>query len=93
MGGEIIRVTRPPNPAGVYVAEVKVDGIVKQAKSSFFPKDWNRVQVVDSIKEAYTNRVQIAPNKYIGQTSSGFKVEMIIENGEITTAYPKYTRR
>ena len=49
--------------------------------------------VVDSIKEAYTNRVQIAPNKYIGQTSSGFKVEMIIENGEITTAYPKYTRR
>ncbi|MEW9182201.1 WXG100 family type VII secretion target [Bacillus mycoides] len=93
MGGEIIRVTRPPNPAGVYVAEVKVDGIVKQAKSSFFPKDWNRVQVVDSIKEAYTNRVQIAPNKYVGQTSSGFKVEMIIENGEITTAYPKYTRR
>ncbi|MEM5687568.1 EndoU domain-containing protein [Bacillus cereus] len=58
-----------------------------------FPKDWNRVQVVDSIKEAYTNRVQIAPNKYVGQTSSGFKVEMIIENGEITTAYPKYTRR
>ncbi|HHQ8911604.1 TPA: hypothetical protein ACSVZR_001776 [Bacillus cereus] len=45
------------------------------------------------MKEAYTNRVQIALNKYVGQTSSRFKVEMIIENGEITTAYPKYTRR
>ncbi|MGG0186035.1 EndoU domain-containing protein [Bacillus rhizoplanae] len=93
MGGEIIRVTRPPNSAGVYVAEVEIEGVPKRAKSSFFPKDWNRVQVVTSIKEAYTNRVQIGPNKYLGQTSSGLKIEMIIENGEITTAYPKYTNR
>ncbi|HDR3651703.1 EndoU domain-containing protein [Bacillus sp. ZJS3] len=52
-----------------------------------------QIKVTPEMLEEVANHVQIAPNKYIGQTSSGFKVEMIIENGEITTAYPKYTRR
>lgn len=51
-GGEIVRITHAPNSAGVYRAKVKVDGETKNALSSFFPKDWDRVQILDSIKEA-----------------------------------------
>ncbi len=92
-GGEIVRITHAPNSAGVYRAKVKVDGETKNALSSFFPKDWDRVQVLDSIKEAYDNKIQVDTVRYVGQTSHGFKVEMIIQNNEIITEYPVYTRR
>ncbi|WP_415471176.1 EndoU domain-containing protein [Bacillus thuringiensis] len=58
-----------------------------------FPKDWDRVQIIDSIKEAYDNKIQVDTVRYVGQTSHKFKVEMIIQNNEIITAYPVYTRR
>lgn len=80
-----------PNSLGVYKA--KVDGAAKTVLSSFFPRDWDRVQVLDSIKEAFNNKVQVITVRYVGQTSHGFKVEMIIKNNEIITAYPIYTRR
>ncbi|HDR7448521.1 hypothetical protein COF68_31665 [Bacillus toyonensis] len=80
-----------PNSVGVY--KVKVDGEAKTALSSFSPRDWDRVQVLDSIKEAYNNKIQVDTVRYTGQTSLGFKVEMIIKNNEIITAYPIYTRR
>lgn len=51
-GGEIVRITHAPNSAGVYRAKVKVDGETKNALSSFFPQDWDRVQVLDSIKDS-----------------------------------------
>ncbi|MBF7149963.1 EndoU domain-containing protein [Bacillus toyonensis] len=92
-GGEIVRITHAPNSVGVYKAKVKVDGEAKTALSSFFPRDWDRVQVLDSIKEAFNNKVQVDTVRYVGQTSHGFKVEMIIKNNEIITAYPVYTRR
>lgn len=77
---------------GVY--KVKVDGEAKTALSSFSPRDWDsRVQVLDSIKKAFNNKVQVDTVRYVGQTSHGFKVEMIIKNNEIITAYPVYTRR
>jgi hypothetical protein len=63
------------------------------ALSSFPPRDWDRVQVLDSIKEAYNNKIHVDTVRYEGQTSHGFKVEMIIKNNEIITAYPIYTRR
>ena len=67
---------------------------MKQKRAFFiFPKDWDRVQVLDSIKEAYDNKIQVDTVRYVGQTSHGFKVEMIIQNNEIITAYPVYTRR
>ncbi|WP_242479876.1 EndoU domain-containing protein [Bacillus cereus group sp. N21] len=53
MGGEIVRITHAPNSVGVYKAKVKVGGETKTALSSFFPKEWDEVQVLDSIKEAY----------------------------------------
>ncbi|MGI2749708.1 EndoU domain-containing protein [Bacillus cytotoxicus] len=58
-GGEIVRITHAPNSAGVYKAKVKVDGETKTAFSSFFPKEWDRVQVLDSIKEAYDNNIAL----------------------------------
>ncbi|HDR7385637.1 TPA: EndoU domain-containing protein [Bacillus toyonensis] len=80
-----------PNSVGVY--KVKVDLEAKTALSSFSPRDWDRVQVLNSIKEAYNNKIQVDTVRYVGQTSHGFKVEMIIKNNEIITAYPVYTRR
>ncbi|HGH4572932.1 MULTISPECIES: EndoU domain-containing protein, partial [Bacillus cereus group] len=41
----------------------------KNALSSFFPKDWDRVQILDSIKEAYDNKIQVDTVRYVGQTS------------------------
>ncbi len=37
----------------------------------FFPKDWDRVQVLDPIKEAYDNKIQVDTVRYVGQTSHG----------------------
>ncbi|PEM23284.1 EndoU domain-containing protein [Bacillus wiedmannii] len=45
------------------------------------------------MKEAFNNKVQVDTVRSVGQTSHGFKVEMIIKNNEIITAYPVYTRR
>lgn len=82
-----------PDINGVYRAKVEVKGVKKVAKSSFFPKEWDRVKVYNTISEAYKNKKQIRDNKYIGKTSSGIDVEMYInKDGSIATAYPLYKK-
>lgn len=45
MGGKIIPGTeKKTDKNGVYEAKVEIDGKRKIAKSSFFPKEWNRVK-------------------------------------------------
>uniref|UniRef100_A0A7U3YGC7 Bacterial EndoU nuclease domain-containing protein n=1 Tax=Geobacillus sp. (strain Y4.1MC1) TaxID=581103 RepID=A0A7U3YGC7_GEOS0 len=79
------------NCHGVYFANVEVNGVKKQVPSTFFPKDWSRVDVLNAIKEAYENKTQLRGNKYIGTTSSGMRIEMYLDSmGKIITAYPKY---
>ncbi len=92
MGGKIIPGTeKAPDKNGVYEAKVEIDGKRKVAKSSFFPREWNRVDVLKAIDEAYQNKKQIGSNKYIGDTSSGIKIEMFLnKDGSIATAYPLY---
>ncbi|MCM3667906.1 EndoU domain-containing protein [Mesobacillus maritimus] len=94
MGGKIIPGTESvADKKGVYRAKVEIDGVEKVAKSSFFPKEWNRVDVLKAIDEAYQNKKQIGSNKYIGETSSGIKIEMYINrDGSIATAYPLYNK-
>ncbi|WP_322786415.1 EndoU domain-containing protein [Fictibacillus gelatini] len=94
MGGKIIPGTENvPDKNGIYKAKVEIDGVEKVAKSSFFPKEWNRVDVLKAIDEAYQNKKQIGSNKYLGKTSSGIKIEMYLnKDGSIATAYPLYNK-
>lgn len=94
MGGKIIPGTeKKPDKNGVYVAKVEIDGVKKIADSSFFPKEWDRTDVLKAIDEAYQSKQQVASNKYRGVTSSGIKVEMYLNrDGSIATAYSLYKK-
>ncbi|MGN9865382.1 T7SS effector LXG polymorphic toxin [Bacillus swezeyi] len=94
MGGKIIPGTETkPDKNGVYRAKVKIDGVIKKAKSSFFPKEWDRADVLKAINEAYQSRKQIGENKYVGKSSSGIDIEMYLnKDGSIATAYPLYIK-
>ena len=82
------------NNFGVYKAQVEVNGIPKTANggfSTFYLKSMSPQEVVDSINEAYQNRVYIRGNTYSGLTSSGMEIEMFLDKNEkIISAYPVY---
>jgi len=90
--GKVVQVTGAENKYGVYKAKVEIDGVGKTAESTFFPKDWTPQEVVDTIEEAFNGK-QLVRNKqflYEGTCKAGIKIEMYVENGIITTAYPVY---
>lgn len=96
-GTKIIEPTRSTIDANkVYKARVEIQGVVKDVKSSFFPKEWSKNDVLNAINEAYTNKVMIdpaRPNFFEGKTSSGITVGMYIDqNGNIATAFPIYDK-
>ncbi|MCR4385090.1 T7SS effector LXG polymorphic toxin [Bacillus amyloliquefaciens] len=94
MGGKIIPGTeKKPDKNGVYMAKVEVGAVKKIADSSFFPREWNRADVLKAIDEAYHTRKQVRSNKYRGITSTGIKIEMYLNSdGTIATAYPLYKK-
>ncbi|ASP25788.1 T7SS effector LXG polymorphic toxin [Bacillus velezensis] len=94
MGGKIIPGTeKKPDENGVYMAKVEVGSVKKIADSSFFPREWNRADVLKAIDEAYHTRKQVRSNKYRGVTSTGIKIEMYLNSdGTIATAYPLYKK-
>ncbi len=94
MGGKIIQGTeKKPDKNGVYMAKVEVDGVKKIADSSFFPREWNRADVLKAIDEAYQTKKQIGSNKFRGISASGIKIEMYLnKDGTIATAYPLYKK-
>ncbi|WP_412094180.1 EndoU domain-containing protein [Bacillus atrophaeus] len=94
MGGKIIQGTeKTPDKNGVYMAKVEVDGVKKIADSSFFPREWNRADVLKAIDEAYQTKKQIGSNKFRGISASGIKIEMYLnKDGTIATAYPLYKK-
>ena len=91
MGGKIIEVTDPPNQYGVYRAIVEIEGKGKRVPSTFFPKNWNRVKVVDAIKQVYQNKRLIKDNLYEGTLPNGIRIQMRLDSeGKVKTAYPMY---
>ncbi|MES5955043.1 EndoU domain-containing protein [Bacillus fungorum] len=80
----------PSNEFGVYQAKVEIDGVLKGPKSTFFPKDWTPQQVIDAVNEAFNNKVNIKNNRYLGKTSDGMTIEMILRNNKVISAYPVY---
>lgn len=91
-----ISVTSPPNARGVYEAKVKVKGVQKAAKSTFFPKKWTKAEVVTAIGEAHKNRKTVNPAKpsYAeGKSGDGMTIGMYLNNnGTIATAFPIYNK-
>lgn len=94
--GSIIEGTKSPalNDAGVYEAKVKVNGTLKKAnggKSTFFPDHMSPQEVVDTINEAYSNKIYQEGSRgvYIGNSKEGIKIKMFLtDDGKIITAYP-----
>ena len=94
--GSIIEGTKSPalNDAGVYEAKVKVNGTLKKAnggKSTFFPDHMSPQEVVDTINEAYSNKIYQEGSRgvYIGNSKEGIKIKMVLtDDGKIITAYP-----
>ncbi|MCL9634744.1 MULTISPECIES: EndoU domain-containing protein [Priestia] len=90
-GGKIVEVIDPPDSRGIYRAKVSVNGIEKIPVSTFFPKDWNRAQVLNAINEAYENKriINRQSGLYAGRTSEGLTIRMYINSeGKINTAFP-----
>lgn len=54
---KVIEITKFPDANGVYEAVVEVAEKQKNAKSTFFPKEWSIEQVLDAVEEAYYARV------------------------------------
>ena len=83
------------NDLGVYKAQVEVNGIPKSGNggySTFFHKEKSPQDVIDSINEAYNNKVFVvgSKNSYIGISNNGLEIEMYINNnGKIISAFPK----
>ncbi|WP_227793451.1 EndoU domain-containing protein [Paenibacillus guangzhouensis] len=88
--GKIVGNIDPPNEFGVYQANVEISGVLKGPKSTFFPKEWTPQQVIESVNEAFNNKVIIKNNKYLGKTSTGMEIEFILRNDKIISAYPVY---
>ena len=88
--GNIIENTRSAvDENGIYKAKVVINGIRKQAQSSFFPTKMIPQQIIDAINEAYNRKNKISENKYSGKTSYGFEIIMYLDsNDKIITAYP-----
>ena len=86
----IIKIIAPPNKHGIFYAEFTYQGMIK--KSTFFPSNWNRVKIMDKIKEAYANIIEINASGIVGETSEGIKIRMWFyeDTGEliINSAYP-----
>lgn len=94
---QIISGTETPLDAnGVYEARVKVQGITKPPKSSFFLDTWTKADVARAVKQAYANRANIAyrPASYFeGRSVSGVLIAMFLNaDATIATAYPLYGR-
>ena len=94
--GSIIEGTKSPalNDAGVYEAKVEVNGIPKKGNegySTFFPDRMSPQEIVDTINEAYSNKIYQEGSRgiYVGNSKVGIKIRMILtDDGKIITAYP-----
>ncbi|MHA2960521.1 EndoU domain-containing protein [Priestia megaterium] len=90
-GGKIVEIIDPPDSRGIYRAKISVKGINKTPLSTFFPKEWNKAQVLNEINEAYENKriINRQSGLYAGRTSNGLTIRMYINSeGKIDTAFP-----
>ncbi len=86
------RVRTGPNRLGVYVATVAIrdhdSNRWLEKRSSFFPDDMSRGDVLSVIRHAYANREPGQTDRWRGPSGLGFTVEGWVNRGRINTAYP-----
>jgi len=99
-GHKIEIINYEKHSSGIYRFEWGVEGMQKK-KSTFFPSDWSREQVQQSIKDAYkyARKHKISPKwqsdtknfSLVGLTNDNIKITMIINpQGQVISAYPKW---
>lgn len=98
--GRVISARSAPDASGVYTAQVQVDNVQKRTNggySTFFPRDMSPQDVADCIHGAFTNKRHIIDNLYEGEVTRGdgsrLIIQMRIDSGKITTAYPIFQGR
>ncbi|WP_205582791.1 EndoU domain-containing protein, partial [Yersinia sp. IP36721] len=93
----VTQITNSANAQGVYQGKVEIfnsatgQWVAKGPQSTFFPKSWNRAQVMTEIRGAYNNGTVLPNGKWSGISPSGVKIEgWLNSSGNINTAYPIY---
>ena len=92
-GTYIVDGTKSPTDShGVYEGNVMIDGVKKERRSTFFPKDWTEKQVESAIEEAYKNRSpRQRGGEYRGSTTGGMDITLRLDGkGNLESAYPVY---
>ena len=91
----IKKILSKPNKAGVYTAIVEIydarENRWKEKFSSFFPDDFSRQQIIDSILFAIANNRLPSGARWRGPSGHGFLIEGYrFGDGDVNTAYPLY---
>jgi hypothetical protein len=90
---DIIKIIKPNNTCGIYLAQVKIEGQTKRAYSTMFPDRLTTNQVLESIITGYNNyKSNPTTNRTITvQTNECYRITIIIDNNaKIITTYPLY---
>lgn len=92
-GARIKSVSKRPNGAGVYTAQVEIKdpdtGKWKQKFSSLFPDTLSHQAVIDAILYAYKNRDKGKDTPWSGPSGLGFQINGYTNrDGSINTAFP-----
>lgn len=89
----------PPNPGLDDVFEALVEKkhktkwikkLTNNGYSTFFPKNWDKQRILEEIAFAFKNKELIKGSSVIfeGISTNGIKINFIIKNSKIITAYP-----
>jgi hypothetical protein len=91
---KVLRVTQPPDAAGVYRARVALhdaasgEWIDKRASSTFFPDAMSVGAVIEAVLSAYRNGQRRGDGEFAGDSGRGFMIEGWSQSGRIAAAYP-----
>ncbi|MEK7113819.1 MAG: EndoU domain-containing protein, partial [Patescibacteria group bacterium] len=90
----VVKIDRAVKPNGVYEATVKIQGILKDTKSTFFPDNWTPQQIAEGIKEVMKNgKIDVLDPVAKQLLVNGVEIRVIYTNASRTifkTAYPIY---
>lgn len=89
----VVDVVEGPNGEGVYIADVEIrnpsSGRWLRKRSTFYPDDMDRGEVVQAILHAWEDRQNFRDGRFRGDSGEGFVIEgRTLEDGRINTAYP-----
>ena len=88
----VTRIVDGPNDEGVYIADVEIQtrsGRWQGKRSTFFPDEMGRDEVVQAILHAWEDGKKFNDGRFRGDSGEGFTIEgRTLEDGRINTAYP-----